>query len=365
MIEIRPIQEIQEEYLSLLRRHLELIKQGDNEKQYYRFFEEVSLFWLTRKEIIHFFLNKIEFQDKCSFLAGAIYIDIENNGHYEFAPCGKIHIVNDPITKLRVFYTKNLDINRQRVDEYLNRVVLDAIKVLSIYSGVFIYLPLDEIFSECQEEKIGFLKESSFCLISSIFTNPCKTEGEFISKYKTIEEIETDIDLKLLDMLIFTDTDDISLSLKDRIKRNIKESNVLTSSSLRKMNEAEIFLMVAGQYFMQILDIISVTISFKLIPFIRSEVIFNYFLLTYPLFKDNKSIIELLEHTLIAFIFNRIYKHYDFSKMDFEIFLDHVSQNKLIDSIILRSRLKGETVFSLKSEEINALLKAECESFLY
>lgn len=365
MIEFKPIQKIQEEYLYLLKRNLNLLKQATNkEKQYYCFFEEISLFWLKKNEIIHFFLDKIELQDKCSFLAGAMYVDIENNGHYEFAPCGKIHIINDPITKLRVFYIKNLDINRQRINEYFNKVITDAINILQKYPGTFIYLPLDEVFSEAQEDKEDFLKETSFWLISNLFNDPCKTEHEFLNKYQSIGEIEKDINPELRNMLIFTDADDKSLSLKDRIERNITASNIFTSSLRRKMSEAEIFIMVTGQYFMQILDIIAVTFSYTLIPFIRSEIVFNYLLMTYSLFEDNKSTIELLEQTLVAFIFTRIYRNYNFSRVDFNVFLDHVSDNKLIDSIILKSRLKVDTVFNLQPKELTSLLNNECESFL-
>lgn len=113
---MKPIRKIQNEYLDFLKSNLALFSDANtNNIQLAYFFEEVSFFWLRRYEIINFFLSKIEIDDKCSFLAGAMYIDLQNFGHYEFAPCGKYHIFTDPVTKMRTFFSsESKDVNHKR-----------------------------------------------------------------------------------------------------------------------------------------------------------------------------------------------------------------------------------------------------------
>jgi len=360
MIEMKPIRKIQNEYLDLLKSNMNLFSDSDtNKNQLAYFFEEVSFFWLRRYEIINFFLNKIEIEDKCSFLAGAMYIDLLNYGHYEFVPCGKYHIFTDPVTKMRTFFSNELkDINYRRAKEYLNIVVIDCINVLSNYSDIFIVLPLDDIFSKDQAERMKFLKESSFLFISSLLINPCSSEKEFINKYNSIKEIEHDIKPELLNKLIFNSKSDVSLSLEERIEKNLND--VFSISSLKqRMSEAEIFLMTVGQFFMQIMDVILIAYSYKLIPFIRSDVVFNYLLMAYSTFSENKVTVNLLEQTVIAYLFVKIYGSYDFSKLDFIKFYNNICNNKIIDSIIEKSRSKGNSVFDLQINDLTSIIKGE------
>mgnify|MGYP001287861664 CR=1 FL=1 len=365
MIEMKPIRRIQEEYLNLLKGYYGLITNNSaTDIQLAYFFEEVSIFWQKNYEIINFFLNKIDINDKCSFLAGAMHIDLTQYGHYEFALCGKYRIFTDPVTKMSTFFSRRaIGVNRLRAKEYLNKVVLDCINVLSSYSDIFIVLPLDTIFFEDQEERTNFLKNKSFAFISSLFVSPCATEDEFLNKYHSLKEIEQDIKPELLPRLIFSDRSDVNISLQERIEKNL--SDVLSLDVLReRMSEAEIFLMAIGKFFMQIMDIILIAYSYKLIPFIRSEVVFNYLLMIYPIFSDNDDIVRLLEQTLVAYLFVRIYENYDFSKIDFRDFYQNVSENRVIDSVIEKSRTKGKNAFELKFRELAAILKEECSLFL-
>jgi len=365
MIELKPIVKIQKEYLDLISKYVNCLTDEEttnNELAY--FFEEVSLFWRRKHEIIDFFLKKINTDDKCSFLAGAMYIDLENDGHYEFAPCGQYRIFTDPVSKMRTFFlTESSAIKQKRVRDYLVKVVNDCINVLSEYSNYFLVLPLDDIFSEDQEDRMAFLKKSSYSFISSLFVNPCATEEEFLDKFHSLKEIEQDIRADLLDKLILNDKSDVSISLQERIEKNLNDT--LSLDVLRqRMGDAEIFLMAIGQFFMQIMDIILIAISYKLIPFVRSDVVFNYLLITYPMISEDKVAVTLLEQTTIAYIFQKMYGNYDFSSITFSDYHPYVSENRIIDSVIEKSRSKGKSVFDLQISEIASLIKEECSSFL-
>jgi hypothetical protein len=75
-------------------------------------------------------------------------------------------------------------------------------------------------------------------------------------------------------------------------------------------------------------------------------------------------IVRLLEQTLVAYLFVRIYENYDFSKIDFHDFYQNVFENRVIDSVIEKSRTKGKNAFELKVRELAAILKEECSLFL-
>lgn len=357
-MELKAIYRIQKEYLNLLTYNLALVSnlESSDIKLTY-FFEEVSLFWRKRFEIINFFLNKIEVDDKCSFLAGAMYIDLINYGHYEFSSCGNFHIFTDPVTKMRTLFSKDTKgIDNLRAKEYLKKVIVDCIEVLTNYSEVFIVLPLNDIFLEDQEERNKFLMESSFLVVSSLFENPCNTEKEFIKKYHSIEEIEQDIKPELMDKFIFSDRYDLRLSLRERIENNLNEIFELEFLK-QKLNEAEIFIMAVGQFSMQAMDIILISYSYKLIPFIRSEVVFNYLYIFYPIFNEDKIMVRLLEQTTVAYLFTKIYRTESFSKIEFSIFYNNVQGNKIIDEVIKISRIKEDCIFKLEVNQVASIIE--------
>lgn len=208
-----------------------------------------------------------------------------------------------------------------------------------------------------------FLKESSFLFISSLLVDPCPSEEEFVNKYNSIMAIERDIKPELLDKLIISTKSDVSLSLEERIEKNLND--ILSISSLRqRMSEAEIFLMAVGQFFMQIMDVILIAYSYKLIPFIRSDVVFNYLLMAYSIFSENEITVKLLEQTVIAYLFVKIYGNYDFSKLDFVSFNNNICGNRIIDSVIEKSRPKGNSVFDLEINELTSIIKGECSLYL-
>lgn len=151
--------------------------------------------------------------------------------------------------------------------------------------------------------------------------------------------------------------------MQERIEINLND--ILTLDVLRKrMGDAEIFLMAIGQHFMQVMDIILIAYSHKLIPFIRSDVVFNYLIIIYPIFSEDKIAVTLLEQAIIAYIFQKIYGNYDFSSFKFSDFYTYVSDNRIIDSVIEKSRNKGNSIFNLQISEIALLLKEECSIFL-
>lgn len=364
MIELKPIITIQKEYLDLLSKSVGSLTEESTHIELTYFFEEVSLFWRRKYEIVDFFLRKIDTNDKTSFLAGAMYIDLTNDGHYEFAPCGKYRLFTDPVSKMRAFFSTESSVVKQKsARDYLFKVVKDCINVLSNYSDYFIVLPLNDVFSEEQEDRMAFLTGSSYSFVSSLFVSPCATEEVFLNRYHSFQEIEQDIRPDLLDKLILNDTSDVSISLQERIEKNL--DNILSIDTLRQsMGDAEIFLMSIGQYFMQVLDIILIAYSYKLIPFIRSDVVFNYLLLTYPVFSDDKVVVAILEQTTVAYIFQKMYGNHDFSSIAFSDFYSHVSENRIIDSVIAKSRSRKDSLFKLQISDIASLMEEECSQFL-
>ena len=86
MLEVKPIIRIQKEYRMLLSMYEQDIRaKSISDFKLKALFTEIKVFWYRNRSYIHFFLNNIKFEDEVAFLAAAIYVDIPNDGHKEFA----------------------------------------------------------------------------------------------------------------------------------------------------------------------------------------------------------------------------------------------------------------------------------------
>lgn len=88
MIELKPIKRIMNDYKVLLERY-ETNLENFSITDYKRLIGDVKMFWYRNRKSIEYFITHITEDDKVAFLAGAVRIDIVDNGHYEFVLVGK------------------------------------------------------------------------------------------------------------------------------------------------------------------------------------------------------------------------------------------------------------------------------------
>ena len=92
MIELKPIKRIMNEYKILLEKYEDKIE-NFTIADYKKLIGDVKMFWYRNHKSIEYFISHITEDDRVAFLAGAVRLDIVNNGHYEYVLVGKIRLV--------------------------------------------------------------------------------------------------------------------------------------------------------------------------------------------------------------------------------------------------------------------------------
>ena len=339
MLETKPLIRIQHEYRELLRGYEDDIRRKDiSDFKLKALFQEVQIFWFKNKAYIEYFLNNLELTDNVAFLAGAVYVDIPNNGHYEFSLLGKRRIINDPLSKMNVFFKKEgIPINYNRIKNYIYSVTIDLLEILDCYGSDFWIVPLDGIDDKSinlHMDAISYLAES--CLLG-VLKNQYQTVDSLIKSNDTFEDIEKHIDINALDAFVYTSASDRELSLRQRIEKYcLQEMDYETLKN--KKNESQIFVMVSMQNIMQCLDIFIIAAKCNIIPYIRNDVVFCYLAVFLNVIEKiiNE---EILNRCIIAYVAR---SRYNFKKIPYKEFVNTIGNDILIDKVLSELKAKNK-----------------------
>lgn len=352
-MELKPIIRIQREYQELLKRHeARVISRCITIDEIKVLIEEIQLFWYKYNSCITYFLNSISKEDRVAFLAGAVRLDVKNDGHYEFGVMGKYRIINDPIVKMSTFYkleANGLDYNY--VNQYFVDTFIDTLCILNKYTDDFWILPIDLIYESERSEYFGETSKLAMSIVFNFFKNPSDSMETFLDRYGTYEEIEDELVDGAIEYLIYNDFMDSSLPLRERIDKHIE----FTGKMLLKldMSEPEIFIMFTSQHLMQILNIVNVALQFEMCPFIRDDVVFSYFLLIYSNYSkefDRESVYE----TLIGFVSRKMVDLTEFSYAEYK---NNFMCRKLVKYVIDKFPLEKKDVFQIAMPDVLQLIE--------
>ena len=181
MIEIKIINQISLQYLSLLEKYKSYKSMSMDDCKH--LIGEIKLFWYRHKRSVLYFLNNIEADDEVSFLAGAVKLDILSNGHYKYIISGKYRIINDPFLKFSVFYSCSAeDIQSSYFNKYLCGCVNDLITMLKSYPEDFYVLPIEYIDTKTMNSYSSELIQTAEKIVLSMFSNAYDSKEQFCSK---------------------------------------------------------------------------------------------------------------------------------------------------------------------------------------
>ncbi|PUU87885.1 MAG: hypothetical protein CI948_2472, partial [Halanaerobium sp.] len=227
------------------------------------------------------------------------------------------HIISDPLLKLDPLFKMSgnkIDIN-ETID-YFQKAYNDTIMLLEKYQSEFLILPIRDVFWENKNEQLELLDTFFWKFISGIFSKEFGDFDEFNKEYETYEEIENGIIESVFENLIYTDSYDSELNLKERIGRYLKNENNM-SKLTGQMTETEIFLTITKSLISQIMDILVTCVSNNLIPYIRYEVTFRYLALIMYTFIEDEKLREMLEKTIIFYILHETTEKNEFNNIYF------------------------------------------------
>ena len=344
---------IQNEYFNILTSKKDIVLSTDlNLIKITKIIEEIDIFWRKNRDKVLFDLDY--FRDKETiFLAGSMYLDLDENKHYYFKTFSQEHIINDPILKFQNLTNTECD-NAFDIISLFKRSFNNTLNLLENYSLYFYILPLDYIISEYEEELIKLQNTIFYQLLSSLLDLEISSPNSFIEEFDSINEIESILDRKNIELFTF-DEEDKTLSLKQKL--NKYENDI----PYKYENELMKFLCLLYKDWNQIIRILLTFFELGFIPYISFERTFlNFPRLFLSLYQENDAY-EILNKIIIFYTFNHFIDKNKFD-IDFEDYVKLLSEydfeNKLIENnedIILKNELN--TLYNTINKEFNKLLE--------
>lgn len=320
---------IQTEYYNILKSKERIVFSDDlNLIEITKIIEEVDIFWRKNRDKLLFDLDF--FDDKETlFLAGSMYLDIEDNCHYYFKTFGEEHIINDPILKFQNLANDQVD-GTFDIISIFKRSFKNTLHLLEDLSFYFYILPVDYIISVYNDELIEMKNKIFYQLLSSLLDcDEILSKKSFFENFETIEEIENILQNKKIDLFTFNDGDD-SLSLKERLDKYETQIPFKIEDYLMR------FLCLLYNSWNQVISIFLVFIELGFIPYISfKNAFFNFQSLFLSLY-DEEDANEILNKIIVMYTVNICTDENIFNEIDFEDYVnlvkEHNFQEKLMEN---------------------------------
>lgn len=189
--------------------------------------DEINIFWIRNIDMIQLYLkNVFSSQDSYVFTAST-YLDFDDNEHIPFLLIGKQHILDDPLSKYSEIYCMIPEgRDRDCIYEQIRMTAEDNIKILdNLNLNIFIF-PLD-LLSQ------SGIYSTLFELSEKIFVNlfdEIESLSDYFGKCNCLDDIMNYAHENILDNIMFTENDDMSLPFKQRFEQTVSESKFVIDS---------------------------------------------------------------------------------------------------------------------------------------
>ncbi|MDI6678838.1 MULTISPECIES: hypothetical protein [Bacillus cereus group] len=363
ILEIKELENIQNDYTRLVESYSDTFKTGEFDYSIASsFIEEVEVFWLERLDSARLLLDMLTSNNECYLLSGAIYLDSKNNEHFFLKTLGDYQIVSDPFIKMEPFIRNNLvRMGRQKTKDFFMKVFRDTYNVLTECKNNFIILPVTHLAWSFEKEKhMEILREIHLNFISGILGKEIKSVNNFYELYKSYAQIIEDLDEFYIDNLIFNGIEDTEIGLDERINKYI-ETNV---QEMRDNSEVEKFMLSTYTMIAQITDILLITLNLRLIPFIRYDVTFRYFLMMNKLVREDKETSSMLNKTILAYLFYERYSNRFFNDFNYNEYVSKLKDYNLLEDVSSTLNLKNNQLEDYGVQEIIETISVKFEKII-
>jgi hypothetical protein len=348
----------QEEYLKLVQSYSDTVDQNDfSISQICCFLDEVNIFWLKRRQIIQFKIEKITENNVCFLLSGSTYLNVSENEHYFYKSLGDLHFLPDPFEKIEPFYRlRNVNLQVNEIISLFKTTFSDTLEILSKYKSQFIFLPINKLtyFDEKELQKTFY--KTTWNFLSQILKTGIDDEDRFHKTYNRYEDIEEDIKDFFLDYLLFNDQHDRDLSLRQRLNLYIANQNELFTI-INGFSETEIFFISLYSLISQATDILFKCAELEISPYIRSLVPINYLSLITSIVLEQPKIKWIIENTMIFYWFHRTTEIEKITKYKFQQYCQLIKKVDILDSVRDLIIEKEIDIFSDSNQPVISLMK--------
>lgn len=338
------VKDIQNEYLEMLIK----IKDKIDTVDYMYIIDEINIFWYSKRDVVKFYLSNIAPQDNAYIFTGATYLDVDDFEHYPFVMMGNIHMVDDPLCKYSrvVPECKSHDF----LETLRNQIICsveDNIKILSQYSSVILILPLHLLY----DNDMKLINKIADNMFLSLFSIENINMDIYFKKFSSIHDIVASLKPDIERYIVFDEGEDLEKSLIERFRDYIAKTNLPLPEG---KNDAFKFWILVYGFIAQALDIILCCTNFKLIPYLRYRVTFQYVALLGQNLSDVSQVKKMLFKCKIAHVVYMIFDKEKVRSTSFEKFYNRLNEYKFSDKV--EKDIRNE-IDDLDNVSINRIVK--------
>ena len=347
------IKEIQNDYGVFLRNTL---NNFDNE-DFYPTLDEINLFWYSNREIVKLILNNISNERECYTFTGASFLDIDDNEHFPFVAFGEIHIVDDPLHKY-IQAPQNIKDEgyKAKLKEQIVCTIKDNIQIIERYSDAIAIFPVT-LLTDISSDIIMEATEQAFF---SMFKDKTLTKDRYFSELISIEDVIDALDEDVMNTIIFSGNDDLTINLGTRFKDFLTETNPFGNH----LNESVIFFAIISGFFAQAFNILLTCAKYNMIPYIRYKVIYKYTALLGSNFAGNDEMDRILFKMSCAHLLYRNFDKGNAAKISFEEYLVRIRSRRFNDVVNNKLQENSFDIKKFSAIDISKILQEELERVL-
>lgn len=281
---------LQSEYRDLLASAIE----NWDEKSMAAVLEEINIFWKKNQHLVNCALSYMSAPYRTYLFTGATVLGVEDNEHYPFLCLGDFHIWDDPIgSYIKTVLSSPYEPFSEKLKAQVKETIADNIRIVDTLKGQIYILPV-RMLSEFDTE----IHEYAMTAFLSIFKEEMSFD-DYKKRFKTIDDIIPAIKIDIDKLLVFDTESGASTDLKTRFE------NYRSDTSLpipRDTPDAIVFWFGIYSYLAQTVDILMVCAQYKLVPYIRNGVTFQYLLILSESVHDSLEISQMLFCCIIAHV---------------------------------------------------------------
>ena len=294
---INKINELQKDYQTLLTKLLPSLKASRSASS----MDEINVFWYRHIEMVQLYLRTVFPSNESYVFTASTFLDYDDSEHLPFLLIGEKHVLDDPLCKYAEMCNK---MPKDSVSETLyNQIVLtveDNIKILENCCDSILILPMRLLNQSVDNKEFYEIGLKTFL---GLFDNICSL-NDYFNKCINIDDIINYAKDGIETIVMFSETDDSSLSFSERYKVACEENHYMLDDT--KTDGYNFFMLVFG-CIQQAIDIIVSCLEYGCIPYVRYPVSLHYIALL------SKSMMELGHMPILrykmsaAFVLHNLY----------------------------------------------------------
>ena len=327
------------ELKAIQRQYADLITSFDfsqvDDSFYYKavdLIEKCEQFWTRKSEQLSIILNDLTSCSRCYVLEGAVYLDVKNQGQYEFVTLGDYHFLNDPFVKMRHFFGLGKSAVTDHCREYFIDAYNDTVSILKDYSEHLFFISLKVLCARQFDEDIAVGEKVYWDIISDALGKDYRSLEDLCTDYHTIDDIENAMRPEVNKHFIFSDRNDSNLSLKERVEKYCKLSQSMIVFG--EQTEIQKFFYSTKSLVEQAVHISLNCLQFNLHPFVRYEVAFHYLVLLLNCFSDEKSVENYLLDVIISYLISAYVIGDEIDSISFVDYYSRCKNGKLTNKLL-------------------------------